>query len=110
MRPGLSVFDAHPLAPLLALGASALLVLGMMANAAAQSLPHGVYVIPAGGYSVDECVAKSTDCGRVVANAWCEANGHGAARAFGVASDVTFSADARIKSPPPDAVVIACAD
>ena len=107
MRPRQSAFNANPLA---ALGASVLLAFGMTASAAAQNLPSGVYIIPAGGYSVDECLAKSAACGRVVANAWCEANGHGAARAFGAASDVTFSTTVEAKAPPRDAVVVACAD
>jgi hypothetical protein len=102
--------DAGPLPLLLALGA-ALLSAALAAPAAAQgALPKGVYIIPAGGYGVDECVAKSAECGRVVANAWCEANGHGKVKAFGSASDITFSAGPPVKAPPRDSIVIACAD
>ncbi|MBX9761158.1 MAG: hypothetical protein K2Y29_20440 [Beijerinckiaceae bacterium] len=111
MRPSLKRLDAAPLPLLLALGA-ALAAAALAGPAAAQGagLPRGVYVIPAGGYGVDECVAKSAECGRVVANAWCEANGHGKVKAFGSASDITFSAGAAVKAPPRDSIVIACAD
>ena len=87
---------------------AALIPLGAATNAAATNLPAGVYIVPAGGYSVDECLAKSAECGRVVANAWCEANGHGNARAFGSARDITFSAGVQVKAPPRDSVIIAC--
>jgi hypothetical protein len=80
------------------------------AAAQATPLPRGVYVIPAGGYGVDECVARSQDCGRVVASAWCEAHGHGRATAFGSAADVTFATVVAAKAPPRNALVIACAD
>ncbi|MFN3892732.1 MAG: hypothetical protein ACK4MV_20230 [Beijerinckiaceae bacterium] len=90
-------------------GGVALLALGAV-SASAQTLPRGVYIVPAGGYSVDVCLATSAECGRVVANAWCEANGHGKARAFGSASDVTFSSGVEVKAPPRDSVMIACSD
>ena len=112
MRAPHKSLDAGPTPLLLALGA-ALLSAALAAPAAAQSgaLPKGVYIIPAnGGYGVDECVAKSAECGRVVANAWCEANGHGKVKAFGSASDITFSAGAPVKAPPRDSIVIACGD
>lgn len=101
--------NVGPIPNLLALGAAALLALSAT-GAIAQSPQPGVYFMPAGGYSVDECLAKSAECGRVVANAWCEANGHGKARAYGSASDITFSAGVEVKAPPRNTIVIACAD
>jgi hypothetical protein len=41
------------------------------------------------GYGVEDCLAEHGECGRVVADAWCEAHGHGAAISFGSADDVT---------------------
>ena len=95
--------------PRIVIAAAVLLVAGA-SGAFAQTMPRGVYIVPAGGYSVDECLSRSAECGRVVANAWCEAHGHGQARAYGSASDITFSAGVAVKAPPRDAVVIACAD
>ncbi len=41
------------------------------------------------GYGITECPTNGSACGRVVADAWCEAHGHGVAVAFGRADDVT---------------------
>lgn len=41
------------------------------------------------GYGLGECFSPGASCGQVVANAFCEANGWGAALAFGRADDVT---------------------
>ena len=35
------------------------------------------------GYGVEDCLAEGGECGRVVADAWCEAHGRGAALTFG---------------------------
>ena len=41
------------------------------------------------GYGITECLTNGTACGRVVADAWCEAHGYGQSVAFGRADDVT---------------------
>jgi hypothetical protein len=41
------------------------------------------------GYGVEDCLGGEGDCGQVVADAWCEAHGHGAAVSFGKTDDVT---------------------
>jgi len=93
--------------------AAALLALALVASAQANSLKgkNGNYLIPAdGSYGVEECIAQSYECGRVVATAWCEAHGHGAVRAFGPASDVTFTAagNEKAKPAPRNSIVISC--
>ena len=35
------------------------------------------------GYGVEDCLGEGGECGRVVADAWCEAHGRGAALDFG---------------------------
>jgi hypothetical protein len=50
---------------------------------------HTFIIAAADGYGVEDCLAEGSECGRVVADAWCEAHGHGAAIAFGPADDVT---------------------
>ncbi len=50
------------------------------------------FVIPASdqdGYGIGECLHQGSACGRVIADAWCEAHGHARALAFGSASDAT---------------------
>ncbi|MEF3365974.1 hypothetical protein V3H18_05435 [Methylocystis sp. 9N] len=64
------------------------------------------------GYGLLECLTQKADCGRIVANSWCEAHGHGAATAFGRAEDLTASTDAKAAELPkkPGAALVACAE
>lgn len=119
-----SLLSTHKLrAPfLLPLGAAVAMTLaqflGAVAPAQAQSrenarkVASGDYVIPAdGAYGVEECISRSSECGKVVASAWCEAHGHSGVRGFGPASDVTFSTGAAPAKPlPRNAIVISCQD
>ncbi len=36
------------------------------------------------GYGLQECLESGSECGHVVADAWCEAHGHGHALSYGV--------------------------
>ncbi len=46
------------------------------------------YVVKADeGYGVNDCIRGGDDCAKVVADAWCEAHGHGDAKAFGLARE-----------------------
>lgn len=79
----------------------------------AQAEPAQTYVIAdQDGYGVLECLTEGSSCGKIVADAWCEAHGHGPSRAFGKAEDITAStrASAPQQPPAPGAAVIACAD
>jgi hypothetical protein len=67
-----------------------LLALSSSEISQAQAAEGHTFIIAAtDGYGVEDCLAEGGDCGRVVADAWCEAHGHGAAISFGVADDVT---------------------
>ncbi|ARN83365.1 hypothetical protein B1812_04220 [Methylocystis bryophila] len=73
------------LAPLLA---------GLVLAAAAQQssaapADQNVYTIVDDGYGLGDCVAQRNECGKAVADAWCESHGHGVALAYGSASEVT---------------------
>ncbi|MGA2045569.1 MAG: hypothetical protein ABSG83_19650 [Roseiarcus sp.] len=73
-----SAILAHVLAATLGLG---LLGRGHAAD-------RNVFVIAAGqGYGVDDCLAEGGECGRAVADAWCEAHGRSGAISFGPAVD-----------------------
>ena len=51
-----------------------------------------LFTIPADeGYGVAECFQPGAVCGQVVADAYCQANGWGAALAYGRAEDITAS-------------------
>ena len=38
------------------------------------------------GYGLEDCLSTGGECGLVVADAWCEAHGHGHALSFGLRS------------------------
>jgi hypothetical protein len=69
------------------------------------------FVIPANdGYGLGECITGGKPCGRIVADAWCEAHGQGPARAFGRAEDITASlAHVSTKdAAAPGSIVVSC--
>jgi hypothetical protein len=69
------------------------------------------FVIPADdGYGLAECISAGKPCGRIVADAWCEAHGKGHARAFGRAEDVTATVSTVSTAEPvePDSIVVSC--
>ena len=50
------------------------------------------YLIPQGdGYGVAECISSGKECGKIVANAWCESKGHERSLAFGLAEREDFT-------------------
>lgn len=76
------------------LGAGMSLALLPATGTVAAPKAERTYLIPAGdGYGVADCIASRSECGQIVADAWCEAQGHRAATAYGVAAreDVTGS-------------------
>jgi hypothetical protein len=72
-----------PYFAVLALGA------GYASRSYADEAGNSFVVVTADGYGVEDCLAEGGECGHVVADAWCEAHGHGGAISFGVADDVT---------------------
>lgn len=50
------------------------------------------FLIPASdGYGVADCISSKSECGKIVANAWCEAKGFKLATSFGIASREDFT-------------------
>jgi hypothetical protein len=47
---------------------------------------HALVIAANDGYGVQDCLAEVGECGQIVADAWCEAHGHGVAVSFGPAS------------------------
>lgn len=73
------------------------------------------YVIPSSdGYGIGDCMHAGMDCGRVIADSWCESHGHAHVLAFGTVEDVTGSIQASIKPEPvkaaPGDIMIRCGD
>jgi len=93
------------------------LLAGLLALAASQNnaaAASRTFVIsPSEGYGVQECLSNGKTCGKIVADAWCEAHGHGAAQAYGKAEDITASipSDSGLtEKPDPKALLVSCGD
>ncbi len=59
---------------------------------------QSVFLLPASdGYGIAECLTGQRECGRIVANAWCESKGFAKAASYGVvsAADITGSVAGR---------------
>ena len=87
----------------------------LLSTAAVPARAAENYVIPSSdGYGISDCMHAGTDCGRVIADSWCESHGHAHVLAFGTVEDVTgaIQASARpeaLKGDPGD-IVIRCGD
>ncbi len=71
------------------------------------------FVIPANdGYGLGECITGGKPCGRIVADAWCEAHGQGPARAFGRAEDITASiaSVSTSEQAAPGSIIVSCGE
>jgi hypothetical protein len=73
------------------------------------------YVIPSSdGYGISDCMHAGMDCGRVIADSWCESHGHAHVLAFGTVDDVTGSVQASTKADAvkgaPGDILIRCGD
>jgi len=90
MRRALTVLG---LTTMLAAAAASFVVLpNGTSRAAATTAEDGTFVISANdGYGLGDCLASGSECGKIVANAWCEAQGFRGAASFGLAQaeDVT---------------------
>ena len=79
---------------------------------AAELGPHE-FIIPANdGYGTSECLAQQSACGRVIADAWCEAHGHAHAIGYSKFEDITaaISVAARPSDVPGDAIIVSCGE
>ena len=79
-----------------------------------QAHVEKVFLIPSGeGYGVGECLTGgASECGQVVANAWCESQGFAAASSYGVAAhdEYTGAIDAVPTAPSERPIRITCQD
>lgn len=92
------------------------LAAGLLVSAAycssAQAAPASYIVVDDDGYGVLDCLTQKSECGKIVADAWCESHGHGPAKAYGRAEDITASigADAPREPVKPGAAVVSCTE
>lgn len=96
---------------LIAAGAISVMFAPQATRSRAEGTPN-VFLIPqADGYGMSSCLAEGSECGRIVAQAWCESKGFDKVASWGVAgaADVTGSvASARTPSPPEPPLMITC--
>ena len=71
---------------------------------------HSFIVAANDGYGVQDCLGEGGECGRVVADAWCEAHGHGAALAYGRARAVAAVSVAAATVSDAEPYVVTCGD
>ena len=72
-------------------GGLSLAILPITKTVAAPS-DQRTFLIPASdGYGVADCLSTKSECGKIVANAWCEAQGYAKATAYGLASREDFT-------------------
>ncbi len=91
--------------------AGGLLALAVLSRGPAQAEPRTYILDPHEGYGVVGCLVDGVACGKVLANAFCESQGRGAAIAFGLASDITASVGGKpAAKAAPGAVIITCAE
>jgi hypothetical protein len=115
MRKMFSIADLFsmdsPIPPIV-LPLAAVLIAWAAVRGPANAAESRSFVIAAqdDGYGVSECVASRTECGRIIADAWCAGLGLGKATAFGSADDVTGSTDVKLaaSAPPHGSVIVTC--
>ena len=102
-----------PRAPQLPRLAAALLVI-LPWGCPASAQESATFVISSSeGYGISDCFVQGAACGPVMADAFCQSNGHGRASAFGLASDITASIPqeaAAAVARDPRAMLITCQD
>lgn len=85
----------RPVAALLALALASAAPQALAGEPAAPARAHveKTFLIPAEeGYGVGECLSGGpSECGQVVANAWCEAQGYASAVSYGVAAQDEYT-------------------
>ena len=91
-----------------------LLAAALLQIAPASAKESATFVISSSdGYGVSDCFVQGAACGPIMADAFCQSNGHGRASAFGLASDITASIPreaAAAVARDPRAMLITCRD
>lgn len=87
---------------------------GETPNAAANHVEKTFLIPSSDGYGVADCLTSAgSECGKTVANAWCEAQGYAAAGSFGIAEADEYTgaiAQPAITKPADRPIRITCQD
>jgi hypothetical protein len=108
MRKRLSVFACLGMATVaVALAVSS----GHESEARSKSAQRDFVIAGTDGYGTHDCLASGSDCGRIVANAWCESKGFKGALAYRKlgAEEITGSTGSN-QQKPVESFLISCKD
>jgi len=87
---------------------------GMSITSGASAQSERSFLVPANdGYGIADCLAEGASCGKIVADAWCQAKGLGKAIGFGPVdpADVTASVKTtQVVAPAARSYTITCGD
>jgi hypothetical protein len=90
---------------------SGLAIWGLVSSASHAQESHILVIPEQDGYGFHECMNTDSACGHIIADAWCEAHGFAAARAFGRAEDITATlSEATRSNVTPNTFIVACKD
>jgi hypothetical protein len=95
------------------IGAGALsLAIGPTPKVMAEAGAPRTFLIPqSDGYGLGDCLAEGRECGRIVADAWCESKGFTRAASYGLASPTDFTGSVSTRATPtpaPAPLMISC--
>ena len=103
--------DFRKIVQIAATAAAAMMVLSASRIPSRAETSHMLVIPASDGYGFDDCLAGNKACGRVIADAWCEAHGMAAAVSFGRSDDVTASiakTDAASSKVEPGSFLVSC--
>ncbi len=108
MRKRLSVFACLGMASVaVAISAST----GIESEARPKSAQRDFVIAGADGYGTQDCLTTGNDCGRIVANAWCESKGFKGALAYRkLAPDEITGSTSAADQKPVESFLISCKD
>jgi hypothetical protein len=103
MRKRLSVFACLAMAAV-----AGAIAAGSGSETEARPKPRDFVVAGSDGYGTQDCLATGGDCGRIVANAWCESKGFKAALAYRKLAPDEITGTAGTAQKPVDSFLISC--
>ena len=103
--------DIRKIVQIAATAAAAMMVLSASKSPSRAEVGHMLVIPASDGYGFDDCLAGNKPCGRVIADAWCEAHGMAASVSFGRSDDVTATIakiDGKSSKVDPGSFIVSC--
>ena len=103
MRKRLSIFACLGM-----MAVAGAIAAGSGSESEARPKPRDFVIAGSDGYGTQDCLASKGDCGRIVADAWCESKGFKAALAYRKLSPDEITGTAGTARNPVDSFLISC--